>query len=168
MRKRNQKQSLPTRVSPKTQHLAPYNSSVTSTTLTESVKFTVCLFADDCLLYSNIRYCKGHDNLQGDLRQLPASLGLYLWNAILMIKMLHYDHEVLPTGQPHTAEDPRKLYLGVTLSENLKWSSNITKLTNKANSILWFLRRNLKHSLVITSTHSPPWNTELSLILDPY
>ena len=35
-------------------------------------------------------------------------------------------------------------YLGLTLTENLKWSSHITKITKKANSTIGFLRRNLK------------------------
>ena len=35
-------------------------------------------------------------------------------------------------------------YLGVTLSNNLEWSKHIATITNKANSKLSFLRRNLK------------------------
>ena len=35
-------------------------------------------------------------------------------------------------------------YLGLTLTENLKWSSHIIKITKKANSKIEFLRRNLK------------------------
>ena len=35
-------------------------------------------------------------------------------------------------------------YLGVTLSNNLKWSIHIATMTNNANSKLSFLRRNLK------------------------
>ena len=35
-------------------------------------------------------------------------------------------------------------YLGVTLSNYLEWSKHITTMTNKANSKLSFLRRNLK------------------------
>ncbi|CAC5408524.1 unnamed protein product [Mytilus coruscus] len=36
-------------------------------------------------------------------------------------------------------------YLGVIISDNLKWSSHINKFCNKANSTLGFIRRNLKH-----------------------
>ena len=36
-------------------------------------------------------------------------------------------------------------YLGLTLTENLKWTSHITKITKKANSTLGFLRRNLRN-----------------------
>ena len=35
-------------------------------------------------------------------------------------------------------------YLGVTLSNDLEWSRHIATMTNKANSKLSFLRRNLK------------------------
>ena len=35
-------------------------------------------------------------------------------------------------------------YLGVIISEDLKWSDHINKITAKANSTLGFLRRNLK------------------------
>ena len=35
-------------------------------------------------------------------------------------------------------------YLGVTLSNDLEWSTHIATMTNKANSKLTFLRRNLK------------------------
>ena len=35
-------------------------------------------------------------------------------------------------------------YLGVTLSNDLEWSKHIATMTNKANSKLSFLHRNLK------------------------
>ena len=35
-------------------------------------------------------------------------------------------------------------YLGITLSNNLEWSKHITTMTNKTNSKLSFLHRNLK------------------------
>ena len=43
-------------------------------------------------------------------------------------------------------QSPENPYLGVTISEDLKWSSNISKITKKANPSLGFLKRNLKHS----------------------
>ena len=36
-------------------------------------------------------------------------------------------------------------YLGHALTESLKWSSHITKITKKATTTLNFLRRNLKN-----------------------
>ena len=40
---------------------------------------------------------------------------------------------------------PENPYLGITIYEDLKWSSHINKITKKANSTLGFLRRNLKY-----------------------
>ena len=35
-------------------------------------------------------------------------------------------------------------YLGVIISQDLSWDTNITNITKKANQTLGFLRRNLK------------------------
>ena len=40
---------------------------------------------------------------------------------------------------------PDNPYLGVTLSDDMKWNSHINKISKKANSTLGFLKRNLKH-----------------------
>ena len=40
---------------------------------------------------------------------------------------------------------PNNPYLGVTISEDLKWGTHINKLTKKSNSTIGFLKRNLKH-----------------------
>ena len=42
----------------------------------------------------------------------------------------------------HVDENP---YLGVTYTDNLKFGTHITKITNKASSTLGCLKRNLKH-----------------------
>ena len=44
---------------------------------------------------------------------------------------------------PHLTQDTKRK--GVTISDDLKWSSHICKITKKANSILGFFKRNLKH-----------------------
>ena len=36
-------------------------------------------------------------------------------------------------------------YLGITISNDLQWKTNITNIVKKANSTLGFLRRNLKY-----------------------
>ena len=36
-------------------------------------------------------------------------------------------------------------YLGLTINDSLKWSSQINEMCNRANSTLGFIRRNLKH-----------------------
>ena len=37
-------------------------------------------------------------------------------------------------------------YLGLTIHKSLKWASHIIKISNKANSVLGFIKRNLKHA----------------------
>ena len=40
---------------------------------------------------------------------------------------------------------PDNPYLGVTLSDNMKWNTHISRVSKKANSTLGFLKRNLKN-----------------------
>ena len=65
--------------------------------------------------------------------------------------MLPYDNQQIKEPFDYTldnhnlekvTEDP---YLGITISDNLKWNTHINKISNKASSILGFIRRNLRH-----------------------
>ena len=106
-----------------------------------AVSLQVRFFADDCLLYRKIKS-------QNDLIELEkwATKWGMRFNAkkcyIMSInnKSSHFyslcDHILQQVN-----ENP---YLGITLTENLKWTSQITKTTKKANSTLAFLRRNLR------------------------
>ena len=40
----------------------------------------------------------------------------------------------------------KKTNTGVTIHQNLKWASHINKISNKANSVLGLIQRNLKHA----------------------
>ena len=114
-----------------------------------SVTSKVRLFADDCLLYRTITSQQDHIALQKDLSELErwANKWGMRFNAkkcyIMSIncKSTHYytlcDHIL-----KQVEENP---YLGLTLTESLKWSSHITKITKKATTTLNFLRRNLKN-----------------------
>ena len=109
----------------------------------------VRLFADDCLLYRTITSQQDHIALQKDLSELErwANKWGMRFNAkkcyIMSIncKSTHYytlcDHIL-----KQVEENP---YLGLTLTESLKWSSHITKITKKATTTLNFLRGNLKN-----------------------
>ena len=37
-------------------------------------------------------------------------------------------------------------YLGVQISSNFKWADHVNKVSSKANGIMGFIRRNLRHS----------------------
>ena len=117
--------------------------------LPDCVKSQVRLFADDCLIYRQIKTQKDHQILQNDLKELEnwASKWGMRFNAkkcyILSIqqKSSHFyqlDNEILQQVDSNP-------YLGLTISEDLQWKTHITNITKKANSTLGFLRRNLKY-----------------------
>ena len=116
--------------------------------LPDVVKSQVRLFADDCVLYRQIRSQRDHVKLQDDLSKLhdwACTWGMR-FNAtkcqVMSIdqKSSHFyniDGHILK----HT---PQEKYLGVTLSDDLKWSPHINNTTKKASAVLGLLRRNLQ------------------------
>ena len=117
--------------------------------LPDAVKSTVPLFADDCLLYRPINSIKDHHTLQHGLQQLEiwANTWGMRFNAkkcyIMSInnKSSHFyelDKHILQ-------QVPENPYLGITISEDLKWTSHINKISRQTNSTLGFIRRNLNH-----------------------
>ena len=120
--------------------------------LPNCVKSTVRLFADDCLLYRTIRTIQDQIQLQNDLKSLEewASLWGMRFNATKCYLMsIHRSQKPLTymyTLDNHILEKvTNNPYLGVILSEDLKWATHINKICNKANSTLGFIRRNLKN-----------------------
>ena len=117
--------------------------------LPDSVKSSVRLFADDCLLYRRISTIQDQIKLQDDLQSLEqwAETWDMRFNAkkcfIMSInqKKSHF-YQISNHILQQVDTNP---YLGVTFSDDLKWSSHITKITKKANSTLGFIKRNLKH-----------------------
>ena len=119
--------------------------------LPQNVQSQVRMFADDCLLYHTIQSESDIDILQSDLSSLErwAELWGMSFNAqkcyILRIKAKKTPFTGFYSLCGHVleqkAENP---YLGVQLSEDLKWTPHINNIVSKANRSLAFLRRNLK------------------------
>ena len=117
--------------------------------LPDAVRSTVCLFADDCLLYRSIRNRDDHLALERALQQLET--WAHTWGMRFNAKKCY----LMSINQKSThfyqldshilQQVPDNPYLGVTLSDNMKWNSHISKISKKANSTLGFLKRNLKH-----------------------
>ena len=116
--------------------------------LPDSVTSQVRLFADDCLLYREIKSFQDHQSLQNDLRELEtwATAWGMRFNAkkcyILSIKqsstfMYSLNNTILQSVQNNP-------YLGILLSSDLQWSDHINKIVKKANSTMGFLKRNLR------------------------
>jgi hypothetical protein len=117
--------------------------------LPESVKSTVRLFADDCLLYREIRTFRDHLILQSDLDQLQewARKWGMKFNAqkcyILSTKTRsHYFYQLNGVFLKEVQQSP---YLGLQISTDLKWSSHISGISGRASSTLGFLKRNLRN-----------------------
>ena len=117
--------------------------------LPSSVSSQVRLFADDCLLYRKINTFKNHLTLQQDLKQLEVWADTWgmRFNAskcyILSIKEKSNFHYTLnSTILKHVTNNP---YLGILFSQDLKRGDHIAKICKKANSMIGFLRRNLRN-----------------------
>ena len=117
--------------------------------LPDAVKPTVRLFADDCLLYRPINSIKHHHTLQHDLQQLEIwakTWGMRFNAKKCYIMSINNKSSHFYELDKHILQQvPENPYLGITISEDLKWTSHINKISRKANSALGFLRRNLKH-----------------------
>jgi len=117
--------------------------------LPDAVKSQVRLFADDSLLYRTIKTRKDHEVLQADLAALEdwANKWGMKFNAtkcyVMSINQKSSNFYTLCNYiLQQVKENP---YLGLTITEDLKWDQHITNIVKKANSALWFLKRNLKH-----------------------
>ena len=121
--------------------------------LPQRVTSKVRLFADDCLLYRPIH--SPHDQLL--LQQDLAALETWaeVWGMRFNVSKCYF-MSIHRSKHPYSSyykldnhileqveENP---YLGLTIHKSLKWASHINKISNKANSVLGFIKRNLKHT----------------------
>ena len=116
----------------------------------EQIQSTMRLFADDSIVYREIRSPEDHKILQQDLDSLAdwSSTWLMHFNikkcAVLSItrkrKPTHYQYSIL--GERLERVDHHD-YLGVTLSHDLRWENHIYKIKQKASRTLGLIRRTL-------------------------
>lgn len=112
---------------------------------------TLRLFADDSIIYREIRTTEDAKLLQSDLE----AAGKWEQDWLMCFhpdkcNVLNVTQKQTPIqftyklhGHSLLKTDSTK-YLGVTLQSNLKWDKHINNMTSKANQSLGFLRRNLK------------------------
>ena len=120
--------------------------------LPERVLSQMRLFADDCLIYRTISSKQDHTILQQDLTSLKKwadEWGMkfneskcYTMSICRKRAQSHHQYILNSHKLKKVHENP---YLGVLLSDDLKWTKHIDKISNKANSILGLVRRNLKN-----------------------
>ena len=119
--------------------------------LPDHVTSSVRLFADDCLLYRPIRSQDDQHLLQEDINSLTqwcSDWGMS-FNAdkceVMRVTRKSQPLRMFYTIKGQVLQEVTKAkYLGITITDDLQWSTHIANITKKANSNLAFLRRNLK------------------------
>ena len=109
------------------------------------------LFADDCILYRQIKTQQDCAILQEDLNKLAAweqKWGMAFHPDKCSTIRISRSRNPITTdytlkGHTLTTEDYTK-YLGVKLQSTFSWNRHIDQTVKKANSMVGFLRRNLK------------------------
>ena len=118
--------------------------------LPETVSSQVRLFADDCLIYREIKEYKDHYTLQQDLKHLEdwAERWGMRFNATKCYVMsiaqrpgTTFMYQLNNTLLKSVSSNP---YLGILFSDRLTWNQHINNIIKKANSTLGFIRRNLR------------------------
>lgn len=114
-----------------------------------TVKSQVRLFADDCLLYREIHTFNDHIALQEDLKKLETwaqdwgmRFNAKKCNILSIKKKSDFRYQLCGEILSDVTGSP---YLGVTISNDLKWHDHISNKTKKANSVLGLLKRNLRY-----------------------
>ena len=120
--------------------------------LPENIRSSVRLFADDCVLYRNIKSPIDCQILQDDLNSLAQ--WETDWQMKLNIAKCHSMRVTrhLPENQiqfEYSLHQQRleqvqsAKYLGITITDNLDWGQHVSEISCKATKTMGFLRRNL-------------------------
>ena len=129
--------------------------------LPNNLKCKTRLFADDCIVYTEVRSDRDHFFLQDDLNKLaewekiwgmefhPAKCNILSVSRSRSPRKFHYKLK------GHVLEEVASAkYLGVNLAHDMSWDEHISKISKKANCMLGFLRRNLKSAREATKTNA--------------
>ena len=118
--------------------------------LPDAVSSDVRLFADDCIMYKEIKTAKDQDALQKDIDSLCKwekswqmsfnSTKCYTMHVTHKTNILTRDYNMNGNVLETVKHRP---YLGVEISNDLSWAQHIKQTSNKANKMLGLLRRNI-------------------------
>lgn len=118
--------------------------------LPSNLSSLIRLFADDCILYREIKNKDDSEALQADINRLCA------WESTWQMGFNHakcftmrVSHKTKPIihqyymGNHLLQEVAKHPYLGVELTSDMSWNTHINQIANKANRMLGLIRRNL-------------------------
>ena len=118
--------------------------------LPDNINSTVRLFADDCVLYSIIKDQSDSTKLQLDLDTLSKWQDTWQMrfntSKCFVLRLSHarstkqFNYTLGGTTLQETASHS---YLGVEITNDLKWGNHIQSISARANRALGFIRRNL-------------------------
>lgn len=119
----------------------------------DSIKSTVRLFADDCLLYNTITNQADENTLQTDLDKLinwADTWGMRFNASKCNIMRVTNKHKLaspnynIAGSKLETTNECK--YLGIIIQNNLKWNQQTQHATNKASKTLGFIKRNFHYA----------------------
>ena len=116
--------------------------------INNAIKSQIKLFADDSVLYRNIRSQNDQVVLQNDLDTISSWAEKWLMElninkcSVLSITLkrnsIFHDYNILDATLKRVTNHD---YLGVTISSVLNWLRHVTKISNKASRTLGLLKR---------------------------
>ena len=119
--------------------------------ITEDINSELTLFADDCVCYREIKDTEDTVKLQEDIDRFRM-LGKELGHEVPTSQMQHnVDYKETDkkinasySSEGSVLENVKKIkYLGVPITNALKWNTHVSNICTKADRTLGFLRRNL-------------------------
>ena len=116
----------------------------------DNIQSRIRLFADDCVIYREIMTNSDHQILQQDLQQLSTWSSTWVMSfnvkkcAVLSITQKRKPY----IFQYHLCNDPipranDSKYLGVTITDDLRWNKHCKNIRHKASRTLGLIRRTL-------------------------
>ena len=115
-------------------------------TKTVSEKTSIQFYADDTILYREIRLQHDIEELNSDLNKLEKmgrKFDAQKCEKLTVTRKRQSQRGSYQLNNHNLCEVIEAKYLGVTITLDLRWNSHVTKIVHKANVRLGFLRQNL-------------------------
>ena len=130
--------------------MGPLLFSIYINDLPDAISSRVRLFADDCIVYREIKSPQDSDLLQTDIDSLSKweSTWQMSFNVSKCYSM-RVSHKTKPFTRDYLMDGKilqsvkHQPYLGVVISNDLSWTHHINLTASKANKMLGLLRRNI-------------------------